>query len=378
MAITFAHSPRPTIGVEIEFQLIDPVTLDVTPRSIELLELCEARGIERVKAEIAQSMIEIDTEISDDIKECRGHLERRIAQLRGAAKQLGVELCTSGTHPYQRWTNDKIYPSNRYEYLVRKFQWLARRLTVYSVHVHIGIESGEQAVAISNQVIPYLPHLLALSASSPYWEGVDTGMHSCRAGVMASFPISGVPYYFPNWAGFENYCETLLNVGAIASLKDLYWFIRPSPSYGTLEFRICDGISTLSETMAVVALIQALVVWIDEGLKDGTRKREVSMRNYWIAPENIWIAARDGLEGAIILDDHGNRRQIADDVLQLIETLRPVAQRLNSEEELLYLKEIIRRGTSATRQRVVYCQTGSLPAVVNALIRELETDQAIC
>lgn len=362
----------------MELQLIDPITLDLTPRSIELLDVCELRGFERIKAEISQSMVEVDTEISTDVKECRAHLERQIRQLRSAASSLGIYLCTSGTHPYQRWTNDKIYPSNRYEYLLRKFQWLARRLTIYSVHVHIGISSGEQAIAISNQLIPYLPHLLALSASSPYWEGVDTGMHSCRAGVLSSFPISGVPYYFPDWKGFENYCDTLLHVGAIASLKDLYWFIRPNPGYGTLEFRICDSIATLSETMAVVALIQALVVEIDEGLKSGARKREVSMRNYWIAPENIWIAARDGLEGMIILDEHGQRRSIADDVHMLIERLLPVARRLNSEEELLYLREIIRRGTSATRQRVVYCQTSSFPAVVTALIKELETDQAVC
>lgn len=375
MSIDFAGSSRPTIGVEIELQLVDPQTLDLLPRSIELLDLCERRRIERVKAEITQSMIEIDTEISTDVKQCRGYLEKRIALLQNAAEDLGIHLCVSGTHPYQRWVNRKIYPSNRFQYLLNKFQWLARRLTVYSVHVHIGVKSGDHAIAIANHMISYLPHLLALSASSPYWEGIDTGMQSCRAGVMQSFPISGVPYFFPNWSGFEEYCSTLLKVGAIASLKDCYWFIRPNPVFGTLEFRICDGIPTLVETMALVALIQCLVVWIDEGLQRGTRKSEVSMRRYWMAPENIWIAARDGLEGMIIADEEGERRQVGEDIELLIERLLPVAKRLNCLEELLFLPEIIRRGPSATRQRVIFCQTNSLTAVVNSLIKEFKNDR---
>lgn len=377
MPIEFVGSQNPTIGVEIELQLIDPETSDLTPKSIELLEFCRERRVERVKAEITQSMVEIDTEISYDVKQCRGYLERRIAKLRAAANALGLRLCVSGTHPFQRWTESKIFPSERYRYLVEKFQWLARRLSVYGLHVHIGVESGEKAVAISNAAIRYLPHLLALSASSPYWEGVDTGMQSCRVGVMDSFPISGLPYYFPDWQEFERYCDTLLHTEAIVSLKDMYWFIRPSPSYGTLEFRICDGVPTLSEAMALVALIQSLVVWIDEGFADGSRSKTISMRRYWIAPENLWVAARDGLDGMIIINEDGKRRKISEDTLNLIEHLTPVAKRLNSYEELLYLKEMIQNGSSAKRQRAVFKESESLQRVVDALIEEFEADRPI-
>ncbi len=377
MPIEFVGSPRPTIGVEMELQLIDPESRDLASKSITLLELCRRQAVQRVKAEITQSMIEIDTEISQDIKECRRHLENRIAQLRVAAKEAGIRLSSSGTHPFQRWTDRKIFSSERYLYLQDKFQWLARRLTVYGLHVHIGVENGEKAIAISNAAIRYLPHLLALSASSPYWESVDTGMHSCRAGIMESFPISGLPYYLPNWEEFEKYCDILLQTGAIVSLKDLYWFIRPSPSYGTLEFRICDAMPTLSETMALVALIQALVVWIDEGLSNGSRSKTISMRRYWIAPENQWVAARDGLEGMIIVNDEGKRRKISDDILNLMEHLAPVAKRLNSYEELLYVKEIIRHGTSAWRQRAVFREEQSLQTVVDELVKEFETDKPI-
>ena len=377
MAIEFAGSPKPTIGVEIELQIIDPETRDLTTQSVKLLDMCHRRGIERVKAEITQSMIEIDTEISQDVKECRGYLERRIAQLRTVTRDMGVDLAVSGTHPFQRWTERKIFPNERYRYLLDKFQWLAPRLNVYGLHVHVGVRSGASAIAISNAAIRYLPHLLALSASSPYWEGLDTGMHSCRAGVMQSFPISGLPYYFPNWQEFERYCDTLLHTGAIASLKDLYWFIRPSPTYGTLEFRVYDGIPTLSETMALVALVQALVVWIDEGFAGGGRSEAISMRRYWIAPENLWVAARDGLEGMIIVNEEGKRRKIADDILNLLEHLAPVAKRLNSYEELLSLEQIIRNGSSARRQRAVFGREQSLNAVVDCLVKEFAADSPL-
>lgn len=373
MSIEFIGSPRPTLGVELELQLVDPATKDLAAQSVALLDLCRRRGLERVKAEITQSMVEIDTEISADVKECRAHLAKRIAQLQAVAQEIGVELAVSGTHPFQCWRERKIFPNSRYRYLLQKFRWLAARLNVYGLHVHVGVRSGADAIAISNAAIRYLPHLLALSASSPYWEGVDTGLHSCRAGVMESFPISGLPYYFPNWQEFEKYCDTLLHTGAIASLKDLYWFIRPSPGYGTLEFRVCDGIPTLSETMAIVALIQTLVVWIDEGLRTKARSGTISMRRYWIAPENLWVAARDGLDGMIIVNEEGKRRKISDDILNLMEHLAPIARRLNCHEELSFLAEIIRRGSSAKRQRALFRQTQSLEAVVGALVNEFAT-----
>ncbi len=370
----FVGSPRPTLGVEIELQLIDPETRDLCPLSVQLLSECSKRQIGHVKAEITQSMIEIDTAICEDVKECRQSLEATINALRPIVKQLGIELCVSGTHPFQRWTERKIYPTERYIYLLDKFKWLARRLTVYGVHVHVGVESGERAIAISNALIRYLPHMLALSASSPYWESVDTGMHSCRAGVMESFPISGLPYYFPSWSEFENYCEVLTRSTAITSLKDLYWFIRPNPTFGTLEFRICDGMPTLTETMALVAFIQTLVVWVDRGLADGSRSKAIQMQRYWIAPENQWVAARDGLEAMVIINDDGERRRLGDDVLNLLDKIAPVARSLNNAQELEYLKQIIKNGSSASRQRRVYQEKQNLQDVVDSLVNEFNTD----
>lgn len=165
-----------------------------------------------------------------------------------------------------------------------------------------------------------------------------------------------------------------MQTGAIISLKDLYWFIRPSPGYGTLEFRICDGIPTLSETIALVALIQALVVWIHDGLADGSRAATISMRRYWIAPENLWIAARDGLDGMIIVSEEGKRRKISDDILNLMEHLMPVAKRLNSYEELRRVEQIIQNGPSARRQRAAFRKTQSMLSIVDSIVKEFETD----
>lgn len=368
----FVGSSRPTIGVEIELQLIDPDTRDLTPKSIQLLELCEKAGLDRVKAEITQSMIEVNSEVCDDVKEARKHLEWRIATLRTLAGELGVELNSSGTHPFQRWTERKIHPTERYVYILDKFKWLARRLTVYGVHVHVGVENGEKAIALSNALMQYLPHLLALSASSPYWESVDTGMASCRAGIMESFPISGLPYYFPNWKEFEKYCEVLQRSGAIVSLKDLYWYLRPNPEFGTIEFRICDAMPTLKETMALVAMMHCLVVWVSEGLAAGTRSRTVRMHRYWIAPENQWVAARDGLDAMIITNQEGERRNLKNEILHLVDQLDPIATRLNCREELSDVREIVQSGTSASRQRMVFEESQSLQAVVDALINEFK------
>lgn len=375
MPITFVGSPAPTLGVEVELQLIDPETRDLVNRSEDLLARCKAVGLERVKAEITLAMVEVDTEISRDVKQCRDYLEKRLRRLRAIGHEAGLRLASSGTHPFQHWSTQSIFPAERYRYLEEKYQWLARRLSVFGLHVHVGVESGEKAIAIANAAVRYLPHLLALTASSPYWQGVDTGMQSCRMAVMQSFPISGLPYYFPDWQEFEKYCDTLLHAKAIASLKDLYWFVRPSPDYGTLEFRICDGIPTLSDTMAIAAMIQALVVWIDEGFANGSRAKTISMRRYWIAPENLWSAARDGLDALIIVSEDGKRRRLSEDISNLLENLAPIAKRLNGLEELTRIKEMIGRPNSAERQRAVYRQKHSLAAVVDSVIEEFETDQ---
>ncbi len=372
MQLDFIGSAKPTIGVEIELQILDPDTLDLTPKSELLLEKCQSIGLDRVKAEIHQSMLEVDSEISADVTQCREFLRSRIQGLSKAADELGLDVAVSGTHPFQRWSDRLISSTNRYQNLLQKYQWLVRRMNVYGLHVHIGMESGNQALAVSNAAIRYLPHLLALSANSPFWQELDTGMQSSRINIMESFPFAGIPPYFKTWSEIEHYCSTLGRAGAIRTIKDLYWYIRPNLEYGTIEFRICDATPKLDETMALVALIQCLVVFLSQNTQTDDSEWRWSKEQHWIAPENQWIAARDGLEGIITVDAWGQKQKLSEAIFQLIEQLSPTAKSLNCHAELQYIRHIIANGNGAKRQRHVFHETGSLREVVRDSINEFK------
>jgi glutamate---cysteine ligase / carboxylate-amine ligase len=370
MTLEFSGSDGATIGVEVELQIIDPVTMDLTPRAQEVLMLCEQRGISHVKAEIHQSMLEIDTKVSTDVKDCRKCLESTLAGLYTVVEDLGLLLSTSGTHPFQKWPERLIFPNTRYMLLQKKFRWLVKRMNVYGLHVHIGVSDGEKAMALSRAMYRFLPHLLALSANSPFWHGEDTGMQACRPSIMESFPTGGLPPYLENWSQFELYFDTMAHAGAIKSPKDLYWYIRPNIEFGTIEFRICDAGNSVQEIMAIVAFIQNLVEMVD---RDSLRWKW-DQRQHWAATENHWIAARDGLNGVITTGSNGVKKQIAEEVYWLIDELAPIARSLNNYDELLYLKTILKQGNGAMRQREVFKETRDLSQVVKMCAEECRSN----
>lgn len=371
MAFLFHSSDKPSIGVEIELQLLDPNTLDLVPLAEKLLAACRSEGLARVKCEIHQSMVEIDSEISKDVKECHSFLSNRLKRLFEVAESLDITLGVTGTHPFQKWEDRLISAGNRYEWLHDKYRWLFKRMNVYGLHVHVGVKSGDRALSISRHLAPFLPHLLALSANSPFWHSVDTGMNSTRINIMDSFPFGGRPTTFDTWEEFELYVKTLEKCNVIASLKDLYWHIRPNLDFGTLEFRICDGMMTLSETMSAVALIHCLVVWADENLETFS---SIPKDYYWIEKENLWLAARDGLSASILLNTEGKRVKIADELHALVERLMPTAEKLNCKEELIFIHEMIRNGNGAQKQRAIYEKSGDYREVVAKSIEALKSD----
>jgi carboxylate-amine ligase len=377
MSLEFQGCVKPTLGVEVEVQLIDRSTKDLAAAAETILKRSE--GIEDLclKSELTVAMVEINTNICANVREVAEDLSRQMDRLREIAASQGLKIAISGTHPFQDWRERKIFPDPRHTHLLEKFQWLARRWTTFGLHVHVGVKNGERAIAIMNALIPYLPHLLALSASSPFWGGTDTGLSSCRAAVTESFPTGGLPYYLPGWKEFEKYFETLQATGAIGSIKDLYWDIRPHYDFGTIEVRIFDGIPTLHETLALVALAQCLVVWIDDQLEKGGRTGQIRMQRYWTAPENKWQAARYGLEGQIIIREGEDRRPLKEEIEKLLEILKPVAATLDCAEELSWARDILRTGSSATRQRRIFSETRSLKAVVDTLIAELQENRPI-
>ncbi len=375
MSIEFKKSPHPTLGVEVEIQLLDRETLDLKPITQSILQMASSDPDLLITSELIQAMVEIKTPICNTVKDVQESLEKQILKLRKLANAQGAEIAISGTHPFQAWWERKIYPSERYVKILEKFQWMARRLGTFGLHVHVGVRDGDRAITLMNSLIHYIPHLLALSTSSPFWGGKDTGLSSSRVAVFESMPTGGLPYFLVDWKEFQNCYDTLLRTGTIQSIKDIYWDIRPHFDFGTIEIRICDGISTLKETLAIVALVQCLVVWLDDQYQKGKRSHTIHMHRYWLAPENKWQAARYGLEGNIVNPDTQERHPIKEEMLKLLEILKPVALTLKCEEELSWVQDILHQESGAVRQRRVYYQTHSLKSVVQSLIQELQENR---
>ncbi|MEY2568820.1 MAG: glutamate---cysteine ligase / carboxylate-amine ligase [Actinomycetota bacterium] len=377
MNIDFNSSERASLGVEVELEIVDRETGELRSGASDILPIMGEGhpGGEHPKAkhELLESTIEIITGICSDVAEARADLETTLAELEGHAGPRGMALMCSGSHPFSDWAEQDISPNPRYARLVEEMQWMARRLQIFGIHVHVGIKSGEKAIAIANALAAYIPHFLALSASSPYWMGRDTGLASCRSKVFEGLPTAGLPYQLSGWEEFEQFMETLVSANAIQSIREVWWDIRPHPDFGTVELRICDGIPTMSEIAAVAALSQSLVEWMDSLLDRGY---SLPMPRGWVVRENKWRAARHGIEAEIIVGDSGhNVVPLRTAVHELVEELSPVAERLGCTKELRHCLDVLDHGPSYLRQRAIVEQGGTLHDVVDSLVREMATDQ---
>ena len=315
-----------------------------------------ARGADEhpeAKHELLQSTIEIITGICTTVEEAKADLAGTLAEVAAAAEQRGLGLMCAGTHPFTDWQSQLISPKERYLQLVEQMRWLARRLQIFGVHVHVGVRSPDKAIPIVNALCQYVPHFLALSASSPFWVGCDTGLASSRTKVFESMPTAGLPYQLSGWDEFETYMETLISTNAIESVREVWWDIRPHPDFGTVELRICDGLPTLDEIGAVAALSQCLVEQFDTQLDRGyTLPTPAS----WVLRENKWRAARYGLDADIVVDEKGTVRPVRQAILDLVEDLTPTAKRLGCEAELADVERVLAVGASYQRQRAVAAQ----------------------
>ncbi len=372
MRIAFRGSPRPTVGVELELQLLDPETMNLVAGAPAILQ--RTADLSHIKAELIESTIELNTDVCEDVAAVRRDLTERIAQLMAVADDLGYQVACVGTHPFSKWVEQRITASERYHRLVDQCQWPARRLMIFGVHVHVGVESGEKAIAISNGLTTYLPHLLALSASSPFFNSADTGLASCRTKIFESLPTAGLPYRLLNWAEFQRLMITLVNAKAIESIREIWWDVRPHHNFGTIEVRICDGLPTLDEVLAVTALIQALVVWLGDQYDEGMY---LPLHRHWIVRENKWRAARWATDAEIIVDEEGNLERLDESLARLVEAVTPAAKRLGSDAELQRIDAMLRSGPSYRRQRRIYEETGDYTAVMKALVREFRENAPV-
>ncbi|MBI4421609.1 MAG: YbdK family carboxylate-amine ligase, partial [Gemmatimonadetes bacterium] len=304
------------------------------------------------------------------VQEVRADLERAVRRLQRACAVVGVDLAGAGSHPFAKHRERLVFPSERFHFLIDRNRWMARRLMIFGMHVHLGMRDGEHAMAIQSALLHYLPHALALSASSPYWQGSDTGLASSRITIFEALPTAGHPCLFRDWGEFQQFYASAVRSRAITSIKDLWWDIRPHPDYGTIEIRICDGLPTINEAVNLVGFLHCLVSWLDQRHRDGERFAPPA---YWILRENKWRASRWGIEAEIVMDEEGHTSPIVVEIERLLEALEPLAAGLSCTDELRGVGWILARGISYERQRAVYDVTRDLVMVTEALIEEFQT-----
>src|SRR5262245_56695339 len=365
---------EPTLGVEIELQILDRDTGDLKPGAVPIITVCEEEKIDGVAAELMQSMIEVKTGVCKTVDEAREQLFERIRRVRNIASSLGYELAMGSTHPFHRTTASTVYPDQRYERIRDRLAWLTYQRVMFGLHVHVGIPSGDLAIGAINLLMQYVPHLIAMSASSPFWQGVDTGLSSSRVALYRLLPHAGLPLHFNNWKEFRNYCGVMKDCDTISSFKDMYWDIRPRPDFGTIEFRICDIPMTITETLRLVAFIRALTVSGLRLLQDHPRLRRGDIKRHWIAVENKWLATRYGLQALYIRTPTGKRRLLAKDLTDLITRLLPIAQEFGDDKYLAALQPVDKIETGADRQRRYYREAGNWKGLTDFMVKQLLQD----
>jgi len=373
--IAFKPSERCTLGIEVELQIVDRATRQLVSAATPVLDELGA-GFDngehpKAKHELFECCIEMITGICHTVAEAKADLVATLKEVDEACASRGFGLLCAGSHPFSDWQDQQISPSERYAALVQEMQWVARRMQIFGVHFHVGVRSAEKVIATANALRAYVPHFLALSASSPFWVGTDTGMASSRTTVFENLPTAGLPYVLSGWEEFEGFMGTLISAGAISSIREVWWDIRPHPDFGTVELRICDGIATLREVSGLAALAQCLVHWIDRRLDAGDA---LWVPREWTVRQNKWRAARHGMQAMVIADESGRQIPLPDAVAEVCAELAAVADELGCADELAILGGIVEHGPSYVRQRNVIAGGGQLVDVVDSLVSELATD----
>jgi carboxylate-amine ligase len=369
--IPFVSSQGSSLGIEWELELVDLETRQLRTGATDILAEMSPGGVEHPKAkhELLESCIEVITGVCQTVGEATADLAGTIEDVREQADKRGLGLMCSGSHPITDPTTQTISPKPRYQQLVDQMQWLARDLQIFGVHVHVGVRSPDKVIPIVNALTAYIPHFLALSASSPYWMGTDTGLASARSKVFEGLPTAGLPYQLSGWDDFEQFMETLISAQTISTIREVWWDIRPHPMFGTVELRICDGLSTLQEIGWAAAMSQCLVEMLNSQIDRGYT---LPVPKSWTVRDNKWRAARYGIDAEIIADDQGGTIPLRDSILDLVEELMPFAERLQCTKELARARDILEVGPSYSRQRAVAeANGGDLKAVVDALMREM-------
>ncbi|MCH7964477.1 MAG: carboxylate-amine ligase [Bacteroidetes bacterium] len=356
-----------TLGIEEEFQIVDPETGELRSRVQEILEDGKVILAERVKSEMHQSVVEMGTDICRDIHDAREQVIDLRTKLAMLARKNGLAIAAAGTHPFSHWKDQKITDQPHYHEIIANMQQVARANLIFGLHVHVGVEDREIALHIMNAARYFLPHIFALSTNSPFWLGRNTGFKSYRSKVFDRFPRTGIPDYFSSIAEYDNFIKLLIKTKCIDSAKKIWWDIRAHPVFKTLEFRICDLPMRVDETICLAALIQAIVAKLHKLIKQNLGFR--LYRRALIA-ENKWRAARYGIQGKLI--DFGKQEEVDFRLLakELCEFVDDVVDELGSREEVSYINKILETGTGADRQLKVWEETKDFKKLMDYIIEE--------
>ncbi|MDO5032295.1 glutamate--cysteine ligase [Corynebacterium sp.] len=367
---TFARSPRPTLGVEWEVALVDPVTWDLVPRGQELIDAVRATHPEtHLEQEFLQNTVELVTGVCGTVPEAIEELSVSLGHVREGAEALGVRLWSSGGHPFSEVCNNPVSEKPNYSEIINRTQYWGKRMLLWGTHVHVGIRHEDRVWPIINALMTKYPHLLAISASSPGWEGQDTGYASQRTMLYQQLPTAGMPYQFRDWQEWQSYIKDQSISGVINHTGSMHFDVRPASKWGTIEVRISDATSNLRELSAIVALTHCLVVHYDRMIDRG---EELPILQPWHVAENKWRGARYGMDALVITSRETDERWVKEELQDLLVELAPLAEELGCARELNLIHEIIEGGAAYERQRALYQATGSWAEVVKATSEEMD------
>jgi carboxylate-amine ligase len=356
-----------TLGIEEEFAIIDPETRELRSHIQEILEGGKVMLKEQIKPEMHQSVVELGTEICQSVVDARAHVIELRTKLAELAGRSGLQIASVGTHPFSHWRDQLITQGERYQEIVKDMQQLARANLIFGLHVHIGIPDRHSAIHVMNQARYFLPHIYALSANSPFWVGQDTGLKGYRLKVFERFPRTGIPDAFESLSEYEDYCKLLVKTGCVDNAKKIWWDIRLHPFFQTLEVRVCDAQSRVDDTLAIAALIQAVIAKLHTLLRQNITFRVYRRR---LLDENRWRASRYGIDGKLI--DFGKETEVEARSLlnELLEFVSTEVNDLGTHKEMAHIEGIMREGTGADRQLKVWERTHDMKDVVDHIVAE--------
>lgn len=381
MPIAFAPSQRSTLGLEWELALVDQHTRELSNIAPRILPKLAARypttEFPHFTGELLQNTIELVSAPHHRVSDATAELRSLAQMVREYAAEEGADLIGSGSHPFSHWAKQLVTENERYERFIDKYRWWGRNMLLWGVHMHIGVHREDRVVPLMNALLTNLPHLLALSASSPFWAGESTGYASNRTLRFQQLPTAGLPWELHTWSDVESVLEDLTKTDIIAEPTEARWDIRPAPHWGTLEVRFCDGATSLDQIGALASLTQCLAEYYQQ---QADRGAPLPRLRPWFVRENKWRAARYGLDAQIIVDNEGTQAPLRDEILQLLAKLSPIARELECETELAHVASLASHGTSAERQLELYEQFGgaaagrpALVAVTDALVAEFNS-----